>query len=122
VTRDETIICVGCPLGCEIKLILSDRDEVIEVGGNKCKDGKQYALEEFSNPVRTLTATVLTKDSSQPLLPIRTSKPILKTLLRQGMSIIAETTVKPPIKMGDIIVPNLLDTGFDVIATSDLPS
>ena len=121
-TRDETIICVGCPLGCEIKLILSDRDEVIEVGGNKCKDGKQYALEEFSNPVRTLTATVLTKDSSQPLLPIRTSKPILKTLLRQGMSIIAETTVKPPIKMGDIIVPNLLDTGFDVIATSDLPS
>jgi CxxC motif-containing protein len=122
VTRDETIICVGCPLGCEIKLILSDRDEVIEVGGNKCKEGKQYALEEFSNPVRTLTATVLTKDSSQSLLPVRTSKPILKTLLRQGMSIIAGTTVKPPIKMGDVIVPNLLDTGVDVIATSDLRS
>jgi len=122
VTREETIICVGCPLGCEIKLILSDRDEEIEVSGNKCKEGKQYALEEFSNPVRTLTATVLTKDSSQTLLPVRTSKPILKTLLRQGMSIIAETTVKPPIKMDDIIVPNLLDTGVDVIATSDLPS
>lgn len=121
-TREETIICVGCPLGCEIKLILSDRDEEIEVSGNKCKEGKQYALEEFSNPVRTLTATVLTKDSSQTLLPVRTSKPILKTLLRQGMSIIAETTVKPPIKMDDIIVPNLLDTGVDVIATSDLPS
>lgn len=121
-TREETIICVGCPLGCEIKLILSDRDEEIDVSGNKCKEGKQYALEEFSNPVRTLTATVLTKDSSQPLLPVRTSKPILKTLLRQGMSIIAETTVKPPIKMDDVIVPNLLDTGVDVIATSDLRS
>jgi len=122
VTREEMIICVGCPLGCEIKLILSDRNEEIEVSGNKCKEGKQYALEEFSNPVRTLTATVLTKDSSQPLLPVRTSKPILKTLLRQGMSIIAETTVKPPIKMDDVIVPNLLDTGVDVIATSDLRS
>lgn len=120
--RDETIICVGCPLGCEIKLTLSDRDEVIEVDGNKCKEGKQYALEEFTNPVRTLTATVLTRDSSQSLLPVRTSKPILKTLLRQSMSIIAETTVKPPIKMSDVIVPNLLDTGVDVVATSDLPS
>lgn len=121
-TREETIICVGCPLGCEIKLTLSDGDEVIEVGGNKCKEGKQYALEEFSNPVRTLTATVLTQDSSQPLLPVRTSKPILKTLLRQGMNIIADTIVKPPIRMGDVIVPNLLDTGVDVIATSDLRS
>jgi CxxC motif-containing protein len=122
VTREETIICVGCPLGCEIKLLLGDRDEVVEVDGNKCKEGKQYALEEFSNPVRTLTATVLTKDGSQPLLPVRTSKPILKTLLTQGMSIIAGTTVKPPIRMGDVIVPNLLDTGVDVVATSDLPS
>jgi CxxC motif-containing protein len=122
VTREETIICVGCPLGCEIKLTLSDRDEMIEVDGNKCKEGKQYALEEFTNPVRTLTATVLTRDSSQPLLPVRTSKPILKTLLRQSMSIIAETTVKPSIKMGDVIVPNLFDTGVDVVATSDLPS
>ena len=120
--REETIICVGCPLGCEIKLILGGRDEVVEVDGNKCKEGKQYALEEFSNPVRTLTATVLTKGSSQALLPVRTGKPILKTLLRQGMNIIADTIVKPPIKMDDVIVPNLLDTGVDVIASSDLPS
>jgi CxxC motif-containing protein len=122
VIREEMIICVGCPLGCEIKLTLSDGDEVIEVGGNRCKEGKQYALEEFSNPVRTLTATVLTKNSSQALLPVRTSKPILKTLLRQGMDVIADTIVKAPIKMGDVIVPNLLDTGVDVIASSDLSS
>jgi CxxC motif-containing protein len=122
VIREEMIICVGCPLGCEIKLTLSDGDEVIEVGGNRCKEGKQYALEEFSNPVRTLTATVLTKDSSQALLPVRTSKPILKTLLRQGMDVIADTIVRAPIKMGDVIVPNLLDTGVNVIASSDLSS
>jgi len=122
VIREEMIICVGCPLGCEIKLTLNDKNEVAEVDGNKCKEGKQYALEEFKNPVRTLTATVLTQDSSQPLLPVRTTKPILKTLLTQSMTVIAGARAKPPIKMGDVIVPNLLNTGVDLVASSDLPS
>ena len=121
-TKEEMIICVGCPLGCEVKLTLNDKNEVTAVEDNKCKEGKRYAVEEFTNPVRTLTATVLTQGSSQPLLPVRTGKPILKTLLPQSMSIIAKTRVKPPIKMGDVIVPNLLDTGIDVVASSDLPS
>ena len=121
-TSEAMIICVGCPLGCEVKLILDDKNEVINVENNKCKEGKQYALEEFKNPVRTLTATVVTQGSSQPLLPVRTAKPILKTLLTQSMSTIAKTRIKPPIKMGDVIVPNLFDTGVDVVATSDLPS
>ena len=121
-TKVEMIICVGCPLGCEIKLTLNDKNEVAKIDDNKCKEGKEYALEEFKNPVRTLTATVLTQDSSQSLLPVRTSKPILKTLLTQSMTVIAEARAKPPLKMGDVIVPNLLDTGVDVVASSDLPS
>ena len=118
----ETIICVGCPLGCEVKLTLNDKNEVIEVEGNKCKEGKEYAQQEFRNPVRTLTATVLTEGSSQPLLPVRTSKPILKTLFAQSMMVIAEVRVKPPIEIGDVIVPNLLDIGVDVVSSSALPS
>lgn len=121
-TKEEMIICVGCPLGCEVKLTLNDKNEVTVVEDNKCKEGKKYTVEEFTNPVRTLTATVLAQGSPQPLLPVRTSKPILKTLLAQSMSIIAKTRVNPPIKIGDVIVPNLLDTGVDVVASSDLPS
>ena len=121
-TSEQMIICVGCPLGCEVKLTLNDRDEVAEVEGNQCKEGREYALKEFKNPVRTLTATVLTKGSSQPLLPVRTTKPILKTLMAESMIIIAKARAKPPIKMGDVIAPNLLDTGIDLVATSDLPS
>jgi len=122
VTKEAMIICVGCPLGCDVKLTLNDKSEVTEVDDNKCKEGKEYALEEFKNPVRTLTATVLTESSSKPLLPVRTSRPILKTLLVQSMADIAKARAKPPIKMGDVIVPNLLDTGVDVVASSDLPS
>ena len=119
--KEEVIICVGCPLGCEVKLTLNSKNEVTGVDDNKCKEGEKYALEEFENPVRTLTATVLTQDSSQPLLPVRSSEPILKILLSQSMTVIAKARAKPPIKMGDVIVPNLLDTGVDVVASSDLP-
>lgn len=118
--KEAMIICVGCPLGCEIKLTLNNTNEVTGVDGNKCKEGKEYALEEYTNPVRTLTATVLTKNSTQSLLPVRTNKPILKTLLVPSMAVIAKTIIAPPVKMGDIVIPNILDTGVDVIASSDL--
>jgi CxxC motif-containing protein len=122
VTREETIICVGCPLGCGVKLTLNDKNEVTEVDGNKCKEGEKFVLEEFRNPVRTLTATVLTQGSSQPLLPVRTAKPILKTLFTKSMTVIARARAKPPISTGDVIVHNLLNTGVDVVASSALPA
>ena len=120
--REERIICVGCPLGCEVKLTLNDKNEVIGVADNKCKEGKRYVLEEYKNPVRTLTATILTQGGSQPLLPVKTATPLLKTILTQGMMVLARARAKPPVKMGDVVIPNLLGTGVDVVATSDLPS
>jgi CxxC motif-containing protein len=122
VAKEKTLICIGCPLGCEVKLTINDKGEVVGLAGNKCKEGEKYVLEEYKNPVRTLTATVLTENSSQPLLAVRTRKPILKTMLGQGMEVLAKVRVKPPVKMGDVIVPNLLDTGVDVVASSHLSS
>jgi len=122
VAQEKAFICIGCPLGCEVTLTINDNGEVLEFEGNKCKEGEKYVLEEYKNPVRTLTATVLTEGSSQPLLAVRTSKPILKTKLVQSMAVIAGTRAKPPLKMGDVIVPNLLDTGADLVASSDLSS
>ena len=121
-SRIETVICIGCPMGCEIKLFVGDNGEVIGVSGNKCREGKKYAPQEYKNPVRILTATLRTANSRQPLLPVRTDKPILKKLLTQSMPILAKVTVKAPVRMGDVVVQNLLNTGIDVIATDDLLS
>lgn len=121
-TQNKTFICVGCPLGCAVTLTIDDKGDVQEFTGNKCKEGKKYVLEEYQNPVRTLTATVLTEGSAYPLLAVRTSKPILKTKQIQGMQVIAGVKAKPPLKMGDVVIPNLLGTGVDVVASSDLLS
>lgn len=120
--RKEHVICVGCPLGCEVVLAIADKAEVTEVTGNACKEGKKYAIEEYKNPVRVLTATVLTQNSSQPLLSVRTDKAILKTRLTEGMCVLAKVRAKPTLKAGDILIANLLGTGSNVVATSDLPS
>lgn len=120
--KEESIICIGCPMGCEIRLTIGDNGEIIEVSGNRCKEGKKYAPEEYKNPVRILTATVQVEGSSQRLLPVRTSKSILRKLFLQSMPVLAKVRVKPPIKIGQVVVPNLLNTGIDVLATRNLLS
>lgn len=118
--KEETVICVACPLGCEVSLTIDDKGEVTKVTGYKCKEGEAYAIEEYRNPVRVLPATVRTIDSKHPLLPVRTSKPILKGLMLQGMYELAKVRVKPPVKIGQPLITNLLGTGADVITTWNL--
>jgi len=122
VTRIETVICIGCPMGCEIKLTVGAKGEITKISGNRCKEGKSYAPQEYKNPVRILTATVKTANSSRPLLPVRSARPILKRLLLPSMPVLAGITVTAPVRVGDVVVPNLLDTGVDVIATGELLS
>jgi CxxC motif-containing protein len=37
------------------------------------------------------------------------------------MKSLANTKVKPPVKMGQVIVANILGTGADLVATDELP-
>jgi CxxC motif-containing protein len=117
---EDKIVCIGCPLGCRTTVRIGDRGEVLKVLGHKCNQGRQYVLEEFRNPVRILTATILTEKSPLPLLPVRTNRPIVKSRLKEATLALARVKAKPPVKMGEVILPNLLNSGVDVVATDDL--
>ena len=119
---EEKITCIGCPLGCQTTLKIDDHGEVVKITGYKCKEGRQYVLEEYRSPVRVLTATVLTQNSARPLFPVRTNRPLLKTQLKEAAKALKGVKVKPPIRVGQIILSNLISTGVDVIATDDLLS
>lgn len=120
--KEVRVICIGCPLGCRATLKVSEGGEVLEVTGCRCKEGRSYVVEEFRNPVRVLTATVLTEGSQLPLLPVRTSSPIPKEKLREAMKVLAKVRVKPPVRAGEVVLEDLLGTGVDLVATRDLPS
>jgi CxxC motif-containing protein len=117
----DVIICIGCPLGCRVKITQDKRGRVTAIKGAECKRGEKSVLKEFTDPVRTVTATVRTGEGSFPLLPVRTSRPVPKELVQQIMIGTARVGVKPPVKSGDVIVKNVLKTGADLIATADWP-
>ena len=117
----ETVICIGCPLGCRVTAVLDRKGDVTSLGGAECKQGQKYVLEELKNPVRTLTATVRTGDEAYPLLPVRTSRPVLKLLMRSMMRETAKIWVKPPVKAGDVVARNVLKAKVDLVATADWP-
>ena len=117
----ETVICIGCPLGCRVTAVTDKKGTVTALKGAECKQGQRYVMEELKNPVRTLTATVRTGDESFPLLPVRTSRPVLKVMLGPIMRETARLWVRQPVKAGDVLVRNVLKTKADLIATADWP-
>ncbi len=117
---EEHIICIGCPLGCRATLRIDRRGGILKMTGYRCKEGRKFILEEYRHPVRIFTGTVLTEKSSRTLLPVRTDQPIRKSKLREAAFALARMKVMPPVRMGQIILPNLLESGANVIATDDL--
>jgi CxxC motif-containing protein len=117
----EKVICIGCPLGCRVTVLQDRKGNITAMKGAECKQGEKYVLKELQNPVRILTATVRTGDEDFPLLPVRTSRPVLKKAMKPIMRQTAMIEVKPPVRAGDVIVKNVSKSNADLIATSDWP-
>jgi CxxC motif-containing protein len=118
--ENQEIICIGCPLGCHVALTVDESKKIIKFEGNECHAGEKYVAEEFKAPIRVFTGTVRTRGCSRPLLSVKTSKPIVKTNILDCGKYFCDIEVEPPIKIGDVVVSNILNTGADLIATSDL--
>ena len=116
----KDIICVACPMGCQISVELNDGGEILSVTGNTCKRGYDYAQNEFTNPTRTLTSTVRIKSETDKLLPVRTAKPIPKPKLFEAMKVINEIDVTAPVKIGDVIRSDFMEPGVDLIAAKTI--
>ena len=62
--RVLSMICVGCPVGCDIKVTVRDK-ELLSVEGNACPRAVQFARTEIANPVRVFATTVRTDCTAQ---------------------------------------------------------
>jgi CxxC motif-containing protein len=99
---------------------MQDKDQQITFEGYTCKRGLEYAQQEFYEPKRILTTTMRVENGFLPLVPVRTDKPILRDKLNEAMKAIAEKKIKAPVKMGQILIKNVLNTDANVIASRDL--
>ena len=111
---EKELICIVCPKGCRIKIERVDNNFVVV--GNSCKMGERYAIKESTNPTRVLTSTVIVSSSNTKRLPVKTKGEIPKEIIFECMKVINEVEVHAPIKIGQVIIENILDTGVDVVA------
>jgi len=130
----KTLTCIICPVGCRITAVKtavktagktnndinSEVNGEWAISGNKCPKGEQFVITELTDPRRTLTTVVRTAFPEKPVLSVKTSTEVPKEKI---MAIICELSgiiINAEIKIGDVVAANILDTGCDIIATSNI--
>ncbi len=112
------LVCIVCPNGCQLKITGEGKDIVVE--GAKCKKGKTFALEEITCPKRTICTTMKTIYEEVPVIPVRTASEIPKELIMDLMVAVNSVTIKKVLPRGSVVIKNVLNTGVDIITTSDM--
>ncbi len=116
---NKDIICTICPRGCTIAVEGNDTG-VVSVTGYGCKRGEEYAVAEFTSPVRILTTTVKIDGHDNDLIPVRSAGHLPKEKILDCMEVIKKASVTLPVAQYDVVVKNICGTGVDIVATKGL--
>lgn len=140
------LTCINCPLGCQVTVTL-DGDHIISVTGNTCPRGERYARNEVIDPRRTVTTTVpvvwgmrdepnesagdcgskrASSDAGLPpydgprVVSVKTASDIPKDKIFDCIKALSSVVAHAPVHIGDVVLPNVCDTGVDVVATKNV--
>jgi CxxC motif-containing protein len=111
----KEMVCIVCPVGCH--LMISDE---VEITGNRCPRGIEYAKIELTDPKRMITSTVKTKHPDIPRLSVKTNRPISKKLIFETMAALNDIIIDGNIRVGDIVIKQVLNTDVDIVATREI--
>nr|MBC7244515.1 DUF1667 domain-containing protein [Chloroflexota bacterium] len=107
-------------MGCRLDVTVEE-GKVVSVEGQACKRGLTYAQDEITDPRRTVTTTVRVVNGLHPLLPVYTERPFPKNQIFPLLEELQQVTVAAPVRAGQVIQPNALGTGINVLASRDMP-
>lgn len=113
----KELICITCPKGCHLKI---DEEKDYTVTGNACPRGAEYGKNELKNPKRVITSTVKTNSTEYCRCPVKTNGAIPKGKMFEIMALLDDIELKTPIRTGDIVIKNLLNTGVDIVACKEI--
>lgn len=107
--------CIVCPRGCRLTI-----DDNMNVTGNTCPRGKDYAIAEVTNPVRTITSSVRVTNREDLLVSVKTSGAIPKGKIFDVMAEINKVGVEAPTRIGQVVIKDVLGLGVDIVVTKDI--
>ena len=113
---ERDLICIICPRGCALHV--AGEGNKLTVTGNACKKGEQYAVDECTNPVRTVTSIVRVANRVDTMVSVKTAAPIPKENIFDVMKQIRAAKVDAPILAGTVILKDVF--GTDVVATKTI--
>lgn len=109
----RNLVCIICPRGCSLSADITENG--VTVTGNACPKGEEYAVNECTNPVRTVTATVRVSNRNNTMVSVKTAMPVPKDKMMDVMKALRNTQIEAPVAVGDIVLKEIC--GSDIIAT-----
>ena len=77
----RNLSCIICPRGCALEIDL----ENLTVTGNACPRGEDYARQEVTCPMRTLTTALRVANRENTMVSVKTAAPIPREKLMDAM-------------------------------------
>ena len=116
------LTCIGCPLGCQIEVLMDDDRNIRLVTGNNCARGDKYARKEVTSPSHIVTSSVRVYGSKngERMVPLKTASDIPKGKMMEVIRALRGVSVPCPVRIGDVLMADVAGTGVDVIATKDV--
>ena len=111
--------CIICPNGCEIEAEI-EGVQVIAITGAGCQQGKAYVEQELTDPQRNIATSVLLENGVLPLVSVRLTNPVPKARIFDVIQVIKQVTLVAPVKIGQVVIANVLGLGSDVITTKNV--
>lgn len=116
------LTCIGCPLGCQIEVMMGDDGEILLVTGNTCPRGESYARKEVTAPTRIVTSSVRVygSRSGERMVSLKTAFDIPKDRIMDVIRDLRGVAVPAPVRIGDVLLKDVAGTGVDMIATKNV--
>lgn len=102
------------------ELIFSEYNEKHDVNNHLYNKKDTLTKSNIYNKWGIFTTIVRIKGSNYNVVPVKSSKPLNKNLWIECSKVLSRIHVGAPIKMGDIICKNILNTGVDIICTKSI--
>jgi len=113
---EKRLICVSCPVGCEITVRLED-GTIAGISGNRCPRGETYARQEAVDPMRVLPTNVKVVHGALPLVSVKTDRPVPRRAIEAIMRRVRALSVEAPVGAGQVLVDDLPGTDAQLVAT-----
>ena len=112
----RNLTCIICPRGCALTAEICG--EAVTVTGHTCPKGEEYAINECTNPVRTVTACVRVSNRENTMVSVKTENPVPKGKMMDVIAMLHQVHLEAPVKIGDVVIEDAF--GSRVIVTKDI--